>query len=555
MQPADRATAVNGALCSFYFRFPPAVWGIEPRMTALSRMYELTGDRKYLDHMREFIELALTYRDDHYDPGTAPFPCGATSPPYPAKPIDDFRGHVMPGWGGSSPDIADFNFVPEVVTSLYGYSIARFARIVAEDPTLQATYGNDAIRYVNATLETAWAFMPQVDTRSVGNLFEANLSQLEIYRTKPSSSECQQAYDKEKAAMDAANAQAAAAGSPLPFDQSSYNRLAQQKTNCQNLSCVAGAPLGNNESGAYAMMLIELWRVLDSDFYRRSNQQASNAELSRSLFPLLVSRVYRFVVNRLQPVADARGDRYHWNYQDDQPSCVRVQAEDVRHGALDMRYLEVLRAAFDRLNAEASKAGEPIPLDLPQLRHFANTFLEEIAPGQNFNEDVDGRPDNPDSNGIWEDNANCDGWVNLAVADPNVYRICHDASLNIVSNSQPYLNIGNHSALLAAKPFSAGLVSASGKVTFLRVNEVGTGFGSPIEFLDAEAIVQLDTQPGKSFGFQLRTDKQEADHLGMLEVLRSAFHANRTVDIEYLRNGAQNGLIIRVARVNLSGGK
>jgi hypothetical protein len=79
---------------------------------------------------------------------------------------------------------------------------------------------------------------------------------------------------------------------------------------------------------------------------------------------------------------------------------------------------------------------------------------------------------------------------------------------------------------------------------------VGTGFGTPLDFLDAEVIVQLDSQPGKSFGFQLRTDASEADHRGMLAVLRSAFRANRAVSIDYRRNGAANGNIIRVAKVN-----
>lgn len=141
--------------------------------------------------------------------------------------------------------------------------------------------------------------------------------------------------------------------------------------------------------------------------------------------------------------------------------------------------------------------------------------------------------------------------MNLSVADPNVYRICRAITLRTVDGGQPYVNIGNHSALLADKPFSAGLASASGKITFLRINDVGSGFGSPIEFLDAEVIVQLDSQPGKSFGFQLRANDKEKDaRLGMLDVLRSAFRGNRTVALDYLRNGAQNGVIIRAAKVN-----
>jgi hypothetical protein len=36
------------------------------------------------------------------------------------------------------------------------------------------------------------------------------------------------------------------------------------------------------------------------------------------------------------------------------------------------------------------------------------------------------------------------------------------------------------------------------------VNEVGTGYGPPDDFLDAEVIVWLDSEPEKAFGFQLR---------------------------------------------------
>ena len=94
------------------------------------------------------------------------------------------------------------------------------------------------------------------------------------------------------------------------------------------------------------------------------------------------------------------------------------------------------------------------------------------------------------------------------------------------------------------------LLEASGKITFLRANDVGSGFGPPSDFLDAEIIVQLDTQPGKSFGFQLRADGEKAARAGMLETLRSAFRSNRTVLIDYIRTGIQNGQIIRVAKTN-----
>ena len=65
-----------------------------------------------------------------------------------------------------------------------------------------------------------------------------------------------------------------------------------------------------------------------------------------------------------------------------------------------------------------------------------------------------------------------------------------------------------------------------------------------------EVVVQLDTQPGRSFGFQLRADGEEFARTGMLDTLRSAFRANRNVLIDYRRTGIHNGQIIRVAKTN-----
>lgn len=531
MQPAMLGSMEGTAQCTFFDRFPPEAWATESEMTALARMYEITHDRKYLDAEQQFIQLALQYRDDNYNV-MPPYPCSFTFPYAPPHPIDVFRGVVMKAWGGYNPDHACLNFAPEATSSLIGYAIATFARIVAEDATLQPIYGNDAISYANASLETAWAFMPQVTTTKVGALSEAHLSQLESYRTMPTKSQCEIPANKLPAICHATS-------------------LGQEETNCKFLQSIAGAPLAHNESLAYAMMLIEIWRVLDSGFYQNSNQQASNAAQSRTLFPVLVSRFYRDLVDRTHVVSDPRGDRFTWHYQDDQPSNIKLYPEDVDHGASDFRFVEELRANFDRINAAATSAGEPIPMDLTQLDHFANTFLEEIATGTNFNADVNGTPSKPNpTTGLFLSNQTCDGWVNLAVADPKVWTICHDVTLRIIDNAQPFLNMGNHSALLATKAFSAGLLSASGKITFLRVNDLGTGFGTPIDFLDAEVIVQLDSRPGQSFGFQLRTDASEADHHGMLEVLRAAFRGDRTVSIDYLRNGADNGKIIRVAKLN-----
>ena len=60
--------------------------------------------------------------------------------------------------------------------------------------------------------------------------------------------------------------------------------------------------------------------------------------------------------------------------------------------------------------------------------------------------------------------------------------------------------------------------------------------------------MQLDTVPGKSFGFELRNDKNCPAHQGMLDLLRDAFSNNSNVLLDYLiPEGNNNGIVIRVA--------
>jgi hypothetical protein len=93
------------------------------------------------------------------------------------------------------------------------------------------------------------------------------------------------------------------------------------------------------------------------------------------------------------------------------------------------------------------------------------------------------------------------------------------------------------------------LLAAQGKLTFLRVHDVGTGFGPPIDSIDGEVVARLDSDPRKAFGFQLRKDAGEADHRGMLDVLRDGFTSSRLVRIEYVRTGLRHGRIVRVVHL------
>ncbi len=92
------------------------------------------------------------------------------------------------------------------------------------------------------------------------------------------------------------------------------------------------------------------------------------------------------------------------------------------------------------------------------------------------------------------------------------------------------------------------VLAVQGKITFLRVHDVGTGFGPPMDSIDGEVVVRPDAEPLKALGFQLRTDAKEVAHAGMLDVLRDAFRQDRTIRIEYVRTGLRHGTILRVVR-------
>lgn len=101
--------------------------------------------------------------------------------------------------------------------------------------------------------------------------------------------------------------------------------------------------------------------------------------------------------------------------------------------------------------------------------------------------------------------------------------------------------------LTATAPAQAELVQSSGKVSFLRVQDVGTKYGPPADQIDVEAVIWLTSEPGKAFGFQLRNDEKRPAREGMLDLLRDAFSNDATVTIDYnIQPGKKNGVIIRV---------
>jgi hypothetical protein len=92
------------------------------------------------------------------------------------------------------------------------------------------------------------------------------------------------------------------------------------------------------------------------------------------------------------------------------------------------------------------------------------------------------------------------------------------------------------------------LLQSTGKLTFLRVHDVGTAFGPPTDRIDVEVVMKLSSQPDRAMGFQLRNDGNRPARQGMLDLLRDAFNHNWTVSVDYnLDAGRKNGVAIRVA--------
>jgi hypothetical protein len=400
-------------------RFDAGVWETTERMSALARMYEITTAKEYLRRLDKVLKFALDFRDDRHPGLRFTDPETGEVFDFPANPLDEIRGRSgLPAWGGKSVNSGGLHRVDEVVSSLYAYSMATFARIVAEDVTLHAEFGGRAMEYANAALETTWFFIPQIRFGNAGAFLEAWLTLPLEYRDRPTESECQNAYEEARAA-----------------EPDKEERWLQMLCNCRSHRIGAGTPTAHNINLAFAMALIEVWRTLDSPFYRQSPLASRDAAPARSLFPLLVSRQQRYFVNRLHPLNVIAQtclwifDSLCWHFSDDLPPEIDYHAEDTSHGALDMRYLEVLRNNVHRLNALPASVGEPIPLESIHLRGFANTFLRRIAVGTHFKRNVIGRDANP----VDANNGNCDGWLNLAVADVNVYHRCREMSLRIVN--------------------------------------------------------------------------------------------------------------------------
>jgi hypothetical protein len=93
--------------------------------------------------------------------------------------------------------------------------------------------------------------------------------------------------------------------------------------------------------------------------------------------------------------------------------------------------------------------------------------------------------------------------------------------------------------------------TATGKLAFLRVHRLGSGFGPPSDFIDVEVVIGIKGAKG-GFGCTLRNDNNRFAHAGMLDLLRDVFNSDTSVEVEYTVDpgefGKINGTILRVTR-------
>jgi hypothetical protein len=89
----------------------------------------------------------------------------------------------------------------------------------------------------------------------------------------------------------------------------------------------------------------------------------------------------------------------------------------------------------------------------------------------------------------------------------------------------------------------------TGRVTFLRVHEFGSGWGAPNDNLnDAEVIVRLDDDP-RTYGLGLRLGEKLPAAQAMFALLQDAYNTDTPVTVEYEeRPGSNNHYLFRVVR-------
>jgi len=373
------------------FKFPP-YWTLDEYWSGLIQVHDLVAPVDFgtsaglLQRLGAIAGALLAERDD-----IAPYF------------EDPFRGRVMPAWNAYTED-RDWKWNTDVSTSgLFVYTMAAFARRVAERPDRYPQLLQDqAVRMITAVIETYEAFRPEL------HLVE---------------------------------------GDPYAYWvlPESYSTLVCAGGNhgCENYRAGAGKPIAYNESLSMIRALTELAPAADSNLYRASaDATPTRLQLATEEMPVVVAKTIAYRVADLHPRTLSDGTPcYEWDYQgNDGP-------EDIHHAQFELGCLAVVLEGQLRINELLERAGraERVPLAPSIFERLANTFLRIVWRNNSLAGTIDG------SGG--EGNTNeCAGWVPLAQFDPWVWTRARDTTFNA---SSPGLRVDNHGALLRYRRFNS----------------------------------------------------------------------------------------------------
>ena len=113
------------------------------------------------------------------------------------------------------------------------------------------------------------------------------------------------------------------------------------------------------------------------------------------------------------------------------------------------------------------------------------------------------------------------------------------AALSIVS-LVPALALADTPRTLAG-PHTHGVV-VSGKIDLFRAQEKGLEIGSKEDYLDAEVLVTLDSQPGKVYGISVHDNDPSVN--AIVETLRQAYLNGVPVTLQHRIAPGKNNLKI-----------
>jgi hypothetical protein len=381
--------------------FPP-YWDIGGLTSALVQVYDLVAPldvdlaERVIKRLGRIACALLASRDD-----------------YRGFPADAFRGRVMPAWGACARD-RDCKWNTDVDTSgLFAYAMAAFARRVARNPTLHAQHGDDAVRFITATLETFEAFRPEL------HLVDSDPHAYFVLPLKYRELQCK--------------------GCPCPYAHSDAGNLSR----CEDYRALAGRPLPYNQNLSMMKALAEVALAADSTLYRGSaDATPQRLRVATEEVPLIVAKNVAFFADHLHLEAFDDGTPYfEWDYQQ-----ARSQIENTAHAQFELGCLAVILEDQVPLNALLARTGRSERLPSPsRFAPFANTFLRRVWRDDSLNDKVDG-------SGNKSVNVETAGWIPFSQFDPWVWRRSRDTTFR---NTPSDLRYDNHAALLRYRKFNA----------------------------------------------------------------------------------------------------